>query len=72
MARAATLGKTRLENESDDTSSLDVQLIHYFTCGPDEVRAWTIRDGTLAPKAAGVIQYVLFSPCKKEKRVGIA
>lgn len=35
-----------------------VQLIRYFTCGPQEVRAWTIRDGTKAPQAAGVIQYV--------------
>jgi len=35
-----------------------VQLIRYFTCGPDEVRAWTIRKGTKAPQAAGVIQYV--------------
>lgn len=34
------------------------QLIHYFTCGPDEVRAWTIREGLPAPKAAGVIQCV--------------
>ncbi|KAG6817176.1 hypothetical protein H0H87_011877 [Tephrocybe sp. NHM501043] len=34
-------------------SSLD--LIRYFTCGPDEVRAWTIRRGTKAPQAAGVI-----------------
>ncbi|KAG6882038.1 hypothetical protein C0993_012141, partial [Termitomyces sp. T159_Od127] len=34
-------------------SSLD--LIRYFTCGPDEVRAWTIRQGTKAPQAAGVI-----------------
>ncbi|KAG2153964.1 P-loop containing nucleoside triphosphate hydrolase protein [Suillus clintonianus] len=34
-------------------SSLD--LIRYFTCGPDEVRAWTIRKGTKAPQAAGVI-----------------
>ncbi|KAF9650214.1 hypothetical protein BDM02DRAFT_3093508 [Thelephora ganbajun] len=33
--------------------SLD--LIRYFTCGPDEVRAWTIRKGTKAPQAAGVI-----------------
>lgn len=33
-----------------------VQLIRYFTCGPDEVRAWTIRKGTKAPQAAGVIQ----------------
>ena len=31
------------------------QLIRYFTCGPDEVRAWTIRKGTKAPQAAGVI-----------------
>lgn len=34
------------------------QLIRYFTCGPDEVRAWTIRRGTKAPQAAGVIQCV--------------
>lgn len=34
-------------------ASLD--LIRYFTCGPDEVRAWTIRNGTKAPQAAGVI-----------------
>ena len=30
-------------------------MIHYFTGGPDEVRAWTIRQGTKAPGAAGVI-----------------
>lgn len=35
-------------------SSLD--LIRYFTCGPDEVRAWTVRKGIKAPQAAGVIQ----------------
>ena len=35
-------------------SSLD--LIRYFTCGPDEVRAWTVRKGIKAPAAAGVIQ----------------
>ena len=27
----------------------------YFTCGPKEARAWTIRKGDTAPKAAGVI-----------------
>ncbi len=27
----------------------------YFTAGPKETRAWTIRAGTLAPQAAGVI-----------------
>ncbi|KAJ1916581.1 Obg-like ATPase [Mycoemilia scoparia] len=32
-----------------------MSLIYYFTGGPDEVRAWTIRKGTKAPGAAGVI-----------------
>lgn len=27
----------------------------YFTAGPKETRAWTIKTGTLAPRAAGVI-----------------
>ncbi|SLN44676.1 redox-regulated ATPase YchF [Pseudooctadecabacter jejudonensis] len=34
------------------------ELLHletYFTCGPKEARAWTIKEGTLAPQAAGVI-----------------
>lgn len=30
-------------------------LISYLTAGPKEVRAWTIREGWKAPKAAGVI-----------------
>lgn len=30
-------------------------LITYFTCGPKEAHAWTIKQGTLAPQAAGVI-----------------
>jgi GTP-binding protein YchF len=33
-------------------------LLHletYFTVGPKEARAWTIKTGTTAPKAAGVI-----------------
>ncbi|KMW58197.1 GTP-binding and nucleic acid-binding protein YchF [Candidatus Rhodobacter oscarellae] len=32
-----------------------LQLQTYFTAGPKEARAWTIRAGTLAPQAAGVI-----------------
>ncbi|KAK1928047.1 putative cytoplasm protein [Papiliotrema laurentii] len=32
-----------------------LELIRYFTCGPDEVRAWTVRKGIKAPQAAGVI-----------------
>ncbi|WP_108660725.1 redox-regulated ATPase YchF [Acuticoccus kandeliae] len=32
-----------------------LDLITFFTAGPKEVRAWTIRSGTHAPQAAGVI-----------------
>ena len=32
-----------------------LDLITYFTAGVQEVRAWTIRRGTKAPGAAGVI-----------------
>merc|ERR1711991_831544 len=32
-----------------------LELECFFTCGADEVRAWTIRQGTKAPQAAGVI-----------------
>jgi ribosome-binding ATPase YchF (GTP1/OBG family) len=32
-----------------------LRLETYFTVGPKEARAWTIRKGTLAPQAAGVI-----------------
>ncbi|MCX6996743.1 MAG: DUF933 domain-containing protein [Kiritimatiellaeota bacterium] len=32
-----------------------LDLISFFTVGPDEVRAWTIRRGTLAPQAAGKV-----------------
>mgnify|MGYP006270457755 FL=1 len=30
-------------------------LMTYFTAGPKEVRAWTVREGATAPQAAGVI-----------------
>jgi hypothetical protein len=32
-----------------------LNLQTYFTAGPQEVRAWTIRQGDTAPRAAGVI-----------------
>lgn len=53
-----------LESMGQKESGLDtlIQLgyetlgfISYFTSGPQETRAWTIRKGTLAPQAAGVI-----------------
>jgi len=32
-----------------------LHLVTFFTAGPKEIRAWTIRQGTLAPQAAGEI-----------------
>lgn len=32
-----------------------LHLIHFFTCGADEVRCWSIREGDKAPDAAGTI-----------------
>jgi len=32
-----------------------INLVHFFTCGTDEVKCWTIRKLTKAPQAAGVI-----------------
>lgn len=32
-----------------------LDLITFFTCGPKEARAWTVRRASMAPQAAGVI-----------------
>eukprot|EP00501_MAST-03F_sp_TOSAG23-6_P001466 GSMAST32.ASY1.ANO1.1524.1 assembled CDS len=32
-----------------------LNLIHFFTAGPDEVRGWSIQNGWCAPQAAGTI-----------------
>jgi len=32
-----------------------LNLINFFTCGPKEVKAWTVHKGAKAPQAAGVI-----------------
>lgn len=32
-----------------------LDLVSFFTVGPDEVRQWTVRAGSYAPKAAGAI-----------------
>ena len=36
-----------------------LDLIYFFTSGEDEVRCWTVRNGSKAPQAAGVIYYYL-------------
>ncbi|OGP90575.1 MAG: redox-regulated ATPase YchF [Deltaproteobacteria bacterium RBG_16_47_11] len=60
----ATDRQTFLEELQLDQPALDrltmlcyktLGLISFFTVGPDEVRAWTDRQGSLAPQAAGVI-----------------
>jgi len=57
-ARAAQLKEdetTSAMNKMISTAFHMVHLINFFTSGPDEVRAWTIRKGYKAPQAAGVI-----------------
>lgn len=44
-------GRERLIAEAYRT----LGLISFFTCGPDEVRAWTLHDGDNAVDAAGAI-----------------
>ena len=51
---AAGLERTGLERLIQAAYRL-LGLITYFTAGPKEARAWTIRRGTKAPGAAGVI-----------------
>ncbi|KAI0747330.1 P-loop containing nucleoside triphosphate hydrolase protein [Irpex lacteus] len=52
------IGATSALGKITQAGYTSLDLIRYFTCGPQEVRAWTIRRGTKAPQAAGVIQYV--------------
>jgi obg-like ATPase 1 len=57
-AKAAYLGESKSRSmlpKIITTGYHCLSLIHYFTCGEDEVRAWTVRAGRTAPEAAGVI-----------------
>mmetsp|Transcript_81773 Transcript_81773/g.144850 ORF Transcript_81773/g.144850 Transcript_81773/m.144850 type:complete len:398 (+) Transcript_81773:62-1255(+) len=57
-ARAKQLeedGTTSAMNKMISTAFHMVHLINFFTSGPDETRAWTIRKGFKAPQAAGCI-----------------
>ena len=49
------IGTTSALNKIMTAGYQGLNLIRYFTAGPEESRAWTIRKGTLAPQAAGVI-----------------
>lgn len=48
------LGEPKL-NEIIEKSYKILNLITFFTTGPDETRAWTIKKGSVAPVAGGVI-----------------
>ena len=52
---AAELGAPTCIHKIVNVGYRTLRLIHYFTAGEDEVKCWTIRDGTKAPGAAGVI-----------------
>ncbi|EJW81490.1 GTP-binding protein YchF [Wuchereria bancrofti] len=47
-----------------------LRLEYFFTCGKDEVKAWTIQEGTKAPQAAGRIHtdfekgFIMAEVCK--------
>lgn len=49
------LGTTSALDKIIKTGYRGLRLIYFFTAGHDEVKCWTIRDGTLAPQAAGTI-----------------
>jgi hypothetical protein len=57
--RQAFLRELHLDQPALDRLTLlcynTLGLISFFTVGPDEVRAWTNRQGALAPQAAGII-----------------
>ncbi len=57
--RQTFLNELRLDQPALDKLTIlcykTLGLISFFTVGPDEVRAWTNRQGSLAPQAAGVI-----------------
>lgn len=57
--------ETRILEEQDTASSAipeivnemrnALHLISFYTCGPKEARQWTVRKGSTAPEAAGII-----------------
>lgn len=49
------VGTTSALSKIIKTGYRGLRLIYFFTAGLDEVKCWTIRDGTLAPGAAGTI-----------------
>ena len=57
-----TLGTKSALPKVITTMRQSLNLGSFFTTGADEVRQWTIRKGTKAPQAAGVIHTGVFFP----------
>lgn len=49
------INSTSIISKVIKTGYHSINLVHFFTCGTDEVRCWTIRQYTKAPQAAGSI-----------------
>lgn len=49
LAKAKELGGVSMIDRIIKAGYKNLQLINFFTAGEDEVRSWTIRDGTKAP-----------------------
>jgi obg-like ATPase 1 len=47
--KAAELGAPSMIDRIIKAGYKNLQLIHYFTAGEDEVKCWTVRDGSKAP-----------------------
>ena len=55
LAKAKELGGVSMIDRIIKSGYKNLQLIHFFTAGEDEVRQWTLRDGNKAPQAGAVI-----------------
>jgi obg-like ATPase 1 len=55
LAKAKELGGVSMIDRIIKAGYRNLQLINFFTAGADEVRSWTIRDGTKAPQAGATI-----------------
>jgi obg-like ATPase 1 len=54
-AKAKELGGVSMIDRIIKSGYKQLNLAHFFTAGADEVRQWTIRDGSKAPQAGAVI-----------------
>jgi obg-like ATPase 1 len=55
LEKANELGGTSMINKIIRAGLKNLNLCHFFTSGTDEVRQWTLREGSKAPQAGAVI-----------------